>query len=204
MRKLLYSIAILAACACLSGTSRAEDTNPAAPPAAPAMDKATMEAWARYATPGEMHKKMAAMEGTWTAKVSQWMAPGAPAVESTATAEFKMMIGGRYLSQNFSGTMMGQPFNGFGVSSYDNSKKTTQTAWMDSMGTGMLVMTGTWAADGTLTETGSMDDFMTGKPMQFKGVMHMADNDHMHFEMWMSAPDGKMFKGLEIAYTRQK
>jgi len=204
MRKALYSIAILAACACLTGISRAEDTKPAAPPAAPAMDKAMMEAWAKYATPGEMHKKMAAMEGTWTAKVSQWMAPGAPAEESTATAEFKMMIGGRYLTQNFSGTMMGQPFNGFGITAYDNAKKKTQTSWVDSMGTGMLVLTGGWDADGSLTETGNMDDFMTGKPMQFKGVMHMADNDHMHYEMWMSGPDGKMFKSLEIAYTRQK
>jgi len=202
MRKPLYLIAILAACAGLAGISKADDTKPAAPSAAD--QKAMMDAWMKYATPGEMHKKMAAMEGSWTVKVSQWMAPGAPAEESTGTAEFKMILGGRYLSQTFAGTMMGQPFNGFGVSGYDNAKKATQSVWMDTVGTGILEMAGTWSADGTLTETGSMDDFMTGKPMSFKAVTHMTDNDHMHFEMWGSAPDGKMFKNLEIAYTRSK
>lgn len=202
MRKPLFSIALLAACAFLARVSNAEDKKPAAPPSAD--EKAMMEAWMKYATPGEVHKKMAAMEGSWTAKVTNWMAPGAPAAESTATAEFKMLLGGRYLSQSVSGTMMGQPFNGYGITGYDNAKKATQTVWMDTMGTGMLIMTGNWGADGALTETGNMDDFMTGKSMAFKGVTHMPDNDHMHYEMWGSAPDGKMFKSLDIAYTRQK
>jgi hypothetical protein len=202
MRKPLSLIAILAACAGLAGAANADDTKPAAPSAAD--QKAMMDAWMKYATPGEMHKKMAAMEGSWTVKVSQWMAPGAPAEESTGTAEFKMILGGRYLSQTFAGTMMGQPFNGFGVSGYDNAKKASQSVWMDTVGTGILEMAGNWSADGTLTETGSMDDFMTGKPMSFKAVTHMTDNDHMHFEMWGSAPDGKMFKNLDIAYTRKK
>ena len=202
MRKPLYLIAILAACASLAGAANADDTKPAAPSAAD--QKAMMDAWMKYATPGETHKKMAAMEGSWTAKVSQWMAPGAPAEESTGTAEFKMILGGRYMTQSFSGSMMGQPFNGFGVSGYDNAKKTTQTAWMDTFGTGMLLMTGNWDADGSLTETGTMDDFMTGKPTTMKGRMQMIDGDHMRYEMWMSGPDGKMFKDLEILYTRKK
>jgi len=65
-------------------------------------------------------------------------------------------------------------------------------------------LTGGWDAAGTLTETGSFDDFMTGKPVSFKAQMQMADSNHMHYEMWMSGPDGKMFKDLDIAYTRQK
>jgi hypothetical protein len=202
MRKPLYLIAILAACASLAGASNADDTKPATPSAAD--QKAMMDAWMNYATPGEMHKKMASMEGSWVVKVSQWMAPNTSPAESTGTAEFKMILGGRYLSQSFSGTMMGQPFNGFGVTGYDNAKKASQSVWMDTVGTGILVMAGNWSEDGTLTETGTMDDFMSGKPMTFKGVTHMTDNDHMHFEMWNSAPDGKMFKSLEIAYTRTK
>jgi len=202
MRKRIFSVAILVACAALARWSKAEEGKPGAP--SEADQKAMMDAWMKYATPGEMHKKMAAMEGSWTVKVSQWMAPGTAPAESTGSAEFKMILGGRYLSQSFTGTMMGQPFNGFGVSGYDNAKKVSQSVWMDTVGTGILVMTGTWSEDGTLTETGTMDDFMTGKPMTFKGVTHMTDNDHMHFEMWNSAPDGKMFKSLDIAYARKK
>ena len=202
MRKPLYLIAILAACASFAGALIADDTKAAAPSAAD--QKAMMDAWMKYATPGETHKKMAAMEGSWTAKVSQWMAPNTPPAESTGTAEFKMILGGRYLTQSISATMMGQPFNGFGITAYDNAKKATQTAWVDTMGTGMLQMAGTFGADGSLTETGTMDDFMSGKPMSFKGVLHVTDNDHMMYEMWGSGPDGKMFKNLEVDYSRKK
>jgi hypothetical protein len=40
--------------------------------------KAAMDAWMKYMTPGEPHKKLDAMIGTWDAKVTSWMAPGAP------------------------------------------------------------------------------------------------------------------------------
>ena len=202
MRGPLFRVALLTAGVFLARAANADEKKPAAPSAAD--QKAMMEAWMKYATPGEMHKKMASMEGSWTAKVTQWMTPDTPPAESTGTADFKMTLGGRYLTQSISATMMGQPFNGFGISAFDNAKKTTTTAWVDTMGTGMLVMTGSFGADGSLTETGTMDDFMTGKPMSFKGVMHMADNDHMTYEMWGPAPDGKMFKSLVVDYTRKK
>lgn len=195
------SLVVLAVLALGVLAASADDKKPAADPA---QDKAMMEAWMKFATPGEAHKKMAALEGSWDAKVKQWMAPGAPPSESAATADFKMILGGRYMTQSFSGAMMGQPFSGYGVSGYDNAKKATQTVWMDTFGTAMLSMTGGWDASGALTETGTMDDFMTGKPMTVKGQMRVADNDHMTYEMWMTGPDGKMFKDLEINYTRKK
>lgn len=201
MKKRIWRIAILVVSAAVC--ARADDKAKAHEPSAE--EKAMMEAWMKYATPGEAHKKMAALEGTWTAKVTEWMAPGAPPSTSDGTAEFKMLLGGRYLQQIFSGTMMGQPFSGMGISGFDNAKKATRSIWVDSAGTGMMMMTGDWDAEGkTLTETGTMDDFMTGKPMQVKGQMHVADNDHLSYEMWMSGPDGKMFKTVEIAYTRKK
>ena len=195
------SLVVLAVLALGVLAASADDKKPAADPS---QDKAMMEAWMKFATPGEAHKKMAALEGSWDAKVKQWMAPGAPPSESAATADFKVILGGRYMTQSFSGSMMGQPFSGYGVSGYDNFKKVTQTVWMDTFGTAMLVMTGGWDASGALTETGAMDDFMTGKPMTVKGSMRVADNDHMTYEMWMSGPDGKMYKDLEINYTRKK
>jgi hypothetical protein len=201
MKKLIGIAALLAMAAAVC--ARADDKQKARQPSAE--EKAMMEAWMKYSTPGEVHKKMASLEGTWTTKVREWMAPGAPPQESDGTAEFKMLLGGRYLQQSFQGSMMGQPFNGMGISGYDNAKKTTQSVWVDSAGTGMMTLSGSWDAEGkTLTETGSMDDFMTGKPMQIKGQMHMGDNDHFIYEMWMSGPDGKMFKTLDIGYTRKK
>ena len=170
-----------------------------------AEQKAMMEAWTKYATPGEPHQKMARWAGSWNTVVKEWMAPGAPPTTTQGSAEFKMILGGRYQQQNFEGTMFGQPFSGVGITGFDNAKKIFQTAWFDNGGTGLLMMTGTWdEATKALTETGTMDDVVTGKPMQLKGVTTSTDDDHMTYEMWMTGPDGKMFKTMEIAYTRKK
>jgi hypothetical protein len=203
MKKYLWRTAVLLLCAASAARiARADEPKKAAPSAD---EKAMMEAWMKYSTPGDVHKRMAAMEGRWTAHVKEWMAPNAPATESDGTAEFKMVLGGRYLHQSFHGTMMGQPYEGMGLSGYDNAKKTTQSVWVDNAGTGIMMMTGNWDADGkSLAESGSMDDPMTGKKVQMKSEMHMADADHSSYTMWMSGPDGKMFKCMEIAYSRKK
>jgi Protein of unknown function (DUF1579) len=44
---------------------------------------------------------------------------------------------------------------------------------------------------------------MTGGMTQYKEVFNIVDDAHQNFEMWMSAPDGTMFKAMEIQYTRK-
>lgn len=199
--------AAIAAGAILVGTSALSAAEKAAKkPAQPAMDeKAMMEAWAKYATPGDAHKKLAGAEGSWTVKVKQWMAPGAPPTETDGTSEMKMILGGRYLQQTYEGTMMGQPFTGMGYTGYDNFRKKYVETWMDSSGTSILMMTGTMDAAGkTMTSWGTMDDVMTGKKIKIKSTWTMDDADHSAFAMWGSGPDGKMGKMMEIAYSRKK
>jgi hypothetical protein len=59
-----------------------------------AQDDAAMKAWQNYMTPGDIHKMLAASDGTWNEDITMWMAPGVPATKSTATAENKMILGG--------------------------------------------------------------------------------------------------------------
>jgi hypothetical protein len=70
------------------------------------------------------------------------------------------------------------------------------------MSTGMMDMKGTLTGN-AISETGTTMDPMSGKPMNLKSKMTVTDNDHQTFEMWGPAPDGKMFKMLEITYTRK-
>src|SRR6185503_20208185 len=133
----------------------AEDTAPAAKAASD--EKAMMDAWMKVATPGEAHKWLEAMVGTWDAKISMWMAPGSAPQESTGTSENKWVLGGRFVEQRYEGTFMGQPFSGLGYTGYDNFKKKYIGSWMDNMGTMMMVSQGE-AAGKTLTMTSTMDD----------------------------------------------
>lgn len=170
-------------------------------PAMTAEQQAAMQAYIAAATPGEPHKAFAKTVGKW--KVKSWvqMDPSAPAETGDATAEFSTILGGRHLVQKYNGKMMGQPFEGRGTSSYDNVTGEYVDTWTDTMSTGISVMKGKMSGN-VITQTGSMMDAVTKKNVDMKSVGTMTDDNTMKFEMFMSGPDGKMFKCMELNYTR--
>lgn len=168
-------------------------------------EKAAMEAMMKASTPGEAHKKLASMAGTWDATIKMYAQPGAPAQESTGVSENKVVLGGRWVQETFSGTFMGMPFSGIGYTGYDNIKKQFVGTWMDSMSTSMMLSTGTGDASGkTYDFNATADDPMTGKTMTIKQKVTVTDENHHMMEMWGPAPDGKLFKMMEISYSRKK
>lgn len=170
-----------------------------------AQQQAEMDAMMKAATPGEAHKKLSPMAGSWTVEVKMWMAPGAPPTAGNGSAENSWALDGRWLEQHFTGTFMGMPFTGIGYTGYDNIKKKYVGTWMDTMTTSMMVSDGKADADGkSITFSSTMDDPMTGKSSPVKEKVTVVDDDHHTLEMWGAAPDGKMFKMMEIAYTRKK
>ncbi len=196
----------------LSPQARAEDkpkeaakaAKPAKPAAAMSQDE-MMKAWTAFGTPGAPHKALEGLVGSWDVKSKFWMAPGAPPTESTGTSENKMILGGRYLEQRYEGTMMGGPFSGIGVTAFDNYKKKFVSTWVDSMGTGIMMMTGTFDKAGkVITSWGMMDDPAEKRTMKAKTAVTLVDADHHTYESWHAGPDGKMTKDLEISYTRKK
>jgi len=198
MRSRILAATLVAAFA--ATLSFADDPKPQAGPG-----QAEMEAMMKAATPGDAHKKLGAMAGTFNAEVKMWMQPGAPPAGGAGVAENSWALDGRFLEQHFTGNFMGMPFTGMGFTGYDNIKKKYVGTWMDTMTTSMMISTGTANADGkSYTFTSTMDDPMTGKSSPVKEVVTVVDNDHHTLEMWGAGPDGKMFKTMEIAYTRKK
>jgi len=177
----------------------------AAKPAAAPSPEEMMKAFMAVASPGEGHKKLEPVIGSFTVQTKMWMDPSKPAEESAGTSENKWVLGGRFVEQRVEGTAMGQPFSGIGYTGYDNYKKKYVGSWMDSMGTMIMNSTGTADASGkTFTSWSTIDDVMTKKVVKVKSALTIVDNDHQTFEMWSPGPDGKMFKTLEIHYTRKK
>jgi Protein of unknown function (DUF1579) len=165
--------------------------------------QAMMEVYQKLATPGEPHKLFASLAGSWTTKTKSWMEPGKPPMESAGSAEMKMLLDGRFLQQEFTGEMMGQPFSGIGIDAYDNLRKRYVTAWIDTMGTGIFLMEGTASADGkTITLKGQHDE-PGGGHMTHRAVWKIVDGNTQSFDMYGTHKHGKEMKMLEIAYTRK-
>ncbi len=166
--------------------------------------EAMMELWKQLSTPGEPHKLFATLAGSWTTTTKEWMEPGKPPMESTGTAEMKMLLDGRFLYQEFNGQMMGQLFNGIGIDGYDNMRKKYVTAWMDSMGTGIFLMEGTASPDGkTITLRGSHPEPGGGK-MSHRAIWKLIDDNTQQFDMYGAHHGQKEMKMMEIVYTRKQ
>src|SRR6476660_1052311 len=164
--------------------------------------QAMMEMYKKLGAPGEPHQLFASLVGSWTTHTKEWMEPGKPPMESTGTADMKMLLDGRFLHQEFTGNMMGQPFSGVGIDAYDNMTKKYMTAWMDTMGTGIFMMEGTASADGkTITLRGSHPEPGGGR-MSHRAVWKIVDGNTQIFDMYGTHHGGKEMKVLEITYSR--
>lgn len=179
----------------------AKDAAPATMPDTAAINKA----WMAFATPGAMHQWMEKTNGTWEGEVSSWMAPDAPPSTSKAINVQSSVLGGRYVTGKFSGSMMGQPFNGMSLMGYDNAKKVFINTWVDDMGTGIVHMTGTYnEATKTLSLKGHQTDFMTAKDSDIREEMVMVDDNTYKMTMYGTGFDGKEMKFMEGTFKKKK
>jgi hypothetical protein len=132
------------------------------------------------------------------------MEPGKPPTEATGTAEIKMLLDGRFLQQEYSSTMMGQPYSGIGITAYDNLRKRYVTTWIDTMGTGMFRMEGTANPDGKTITMKGQHAKPGGGHMTHRAVWKIVDNNNQTFEMFGSHDGGQESKMMEITYTRKQ
>ena len=202
MRKLICGVSVCWLLA-VPGLAMAQKKDAGKP--SPEQMQAMMAAWQKHATPGEPHKRLAKSVGKWNAVVKMQMDPSAPPMLSKGTADFSAVFGGRFVRQAFTGSFMGQTFQGEGLMGYDNFKKQYFSTWCDNMSTSIMLSWST-ADDGKggVTYVGDMDEPMTGeRGKKVKSAVRWVDDNTMVYESWDKG-GGKEWKALEITYTRAK
>jgi hypothetical protein len=199
VRKTVAFIALLAAVALLSGGRSPADDKKGAPD-----EKAAMEAMMKAAQPGEPHKGLAALAGSWEQTLKMWMDPSKPPTESKGTCESKMILGDRYLEDKVTSEFGGMKFLGQGLTAYDNLKKKYSFTWIDNMGTGVSTATGSYdAGKKTYTYQGEETDPISGKAYKTKMVTHVIDKDKYEMDMYRMEGD-KEVKVMHIDAVRKK
>ena len=175
-------------------------------PAPTAQQKEMMEKMAKAATPGPQHEMLKKLAGEWNATVKVQMDPSQPMQEEHSTSTITSLMDGRYCQEVASGSMMGQPFSGMGITGYDNVLGKFVSTWIDNMGTGIMTSTGTADASGkVITWIGSMSDPITGKMSKERMVTTFVDDDHHTLEMYSVPPGAKKeMKTMTIEYSRKK
>ncbi len=164
-----------------------------------------MAAMMALASPGEHHKHLDHLAGTWETTGKSWMAPGAPPTEWKGASEAHWVLGGRYLASTYTGDFGGMPFEGHGLDGYDNLGKQYVSTWVDNMGTGVMYMQGQCSEGGKVhTLHSEMLDPMGGPKVKTRSVTTMVGPDSYHTEMFVTDASGAETKVMELIGTRKK
>ncbi len=164
-----------------------------------------MKKWIEFMTPGAEHDLLKYKVGRWTMKIEMWTAPGEPSTVSEGTSEGKLIMGGRYLMDNTKSNFQGNPFEGIGITGYDKLKKRFVSVWIDNLGTGFTISSGTYdETTKTYNYTTMSPDVMVGEYKRTRTTERIVSDDQWVMEMYDTTSDGKEFLMMKGTYTRAK
>lgn len=137
--------------------------------------------------------------GTWSAESSMEM-PGAPAMTSKCQETVTAACGNKWTWSNFTGEMMGAPFEGHALTGFDNATGTVTSFWIDTMTNAFMRTDGTYDAK---TRTFSMkgtgyDEHGQQSPVTSTGTS--TSNDARQLRMVFGSGDNQSV--MTINYKR--
>jgi hypothetical protein len=151
--------------------------------------------------PGERHKQLEPLSGSWDVLVRFKYGPG-PEREGKVSSEAKWILGGRFLQQEYqseSGQVTLQ------LIGYDNQKKKFFEVKLDNMDTGVLYTEGAMSEDGkVITNVGIRTDPLSGEAERLRIVTTLTDKDHYTVEWFQPNSEGKEEKRVTMIHTRKQ
>lgn len=153
--------------------------------------------------PPEQMKEMAALEGTWDAVMKYKMDPSQEKWdESEGTCTFKYILGGCAMQSVYNSQMMGMPFEGISIHTYDRETEQWQVSWLDNMAARQSMYQGNMTED-RIVLTG--EDLWKGlKYLSRITTYNMTDTSY-DWMMEMSTDDGKTWSTTMMAtYTKRE
>jgi hypothetical protein len=153
--------------------------------------------------PGPVHERLGELAGAWDVTIQYKL--GSKVQEGKANCDAKVILGGRFLQQEYNSIFQGEPFHVLQILGYDNDKKKTIELMMDTMSTGLLHNEGTVSEDGkVITNLGESRDPATKKPYKLRTVYTFADHDHFTIEWFRIEGGGQEEKVVTLSHARKK
>jgi transposase len=185
------------------GASQGETTDQKADESPDA--ESAVDAWVRYAMPGEHHRLLGKLVGEWHLAVKYKMSADTPVVESEGTCRRRWILGNRFVLEEFDAGNLALPFQGLAIYGYDAFEKKYTSAWVDTTSTAVTTSLGTCQQEpcDLITFMGRHGDPWSGLKKPSRGNTRLISEDKHVLELYEPDKDGREFKVLEIVYTRK-
>jgi hypothetical protein len=144
----------------------------------PKLPDERMEALKRMSTPGVEHSRLARRAGSYTTVTRHFAAAGAAGPETTGKAEVRLILGGRFLLEEYRSDRTGGG-EGTRLFGYDGTMGRHQAVFATAGATGMVVL------DGEAREAGAL--------VVFTGTIHDADKEPLSLRVHLREVDADRF-----------
>ena len=162
------------------------------------------DAYEKYAVPDQNHEVLEKLIGNWSQELTIWAEPGAEPAKAQATAEYRWILGGRFVIGTYLAYEPGSVFKAKDIVGYDRFRGQYNSLWVDNKSTQFTVASGHYnTRTKTLTLEGVQDDVeLDIRDMPFKLSYRFVNADEIVMEMRKTTAEGKMFKSAQLRATR--
>ena len=200
LHKLILASVLAGCSACANSRVVSDDKEPVNSDGRDGIASKTPE----IARPGLEHERLQALIGNWKAETRAWRRPDAPVEEGKGTMSNFWMLDGLFVGQEYKSRAQRPKYQGLGALGYDSIRKVYTSVWLDTASTSIYTAIGSCDVSGNVfTLEGGCQDPVTGKPVKCRSITRIVDSKKYTFELFQEGSDGKVFKTLDISYTRE-
>ncbi len=165
-------------------------------------DDIVAKRFAKASTPAEQHEWLAGFAGKWKMVSRYMIMPDTPAVESTGTSEFKMLMDGRFLVESQDANGGAGPFKGMGVVGFNTLTGKAERVWFDTTSTGMVKSEGDLLADrNEIRWVDTWIDPLANEVRSVTSILRKVSDTEFTFQQ-TNEYHGQTFKSLVISYRK--
>jgi hypothetical protein len=151
------------------------------------------------------HYQLARLVGKWEGTATTWFEPGVIGDTSPVSGSMRLVLNGRFIMHEYTGSMGGEPLEGIAFYGYHLALQKFQSAWIDSFhnGTAIMFSEGTKGVE-KMDVLGSYA-YITPEEEQHWGWRTQLDfvsDDEVMITAFNVTPEGEEHKATEVVYKR--